>query len=146
MYFLRLRDALVMVVAIFLLGSSSQAAVCELACELPAAGCHAAPRVAASMESHDGMAMDGECDHAMKGAVNVSTDGFASCSLQSCGQVAATVFAKGDPAPNLVSVAQWVVVGAVPKVDSTVGDWATRGGRPPLLVGGAGSGLMSLRV
>lgn len=139
-----LRNVLAMGVALLVLGSSSQAAVCELACGLPTAVCHRADQVIVSVESHDGMAMGGDCNHdEMKdAAVPVGTDGAASCTQQSCGHVAPTVFEKTGIAPSFAPVMQWVTASGVPFHVVTVHGRT----RPPLLVSSAGPPATSLRI
>jgi hypothetical protein len=143
----RLRNILAMVLTLVVIGSSSLAAVCELACGLPANDCHAAPRVTVSMESHDAMAMGGDCDHEMKGAsAPVGTDSVASCSQQGCGHVVATVFEKGGSASSFVTAGQCATTG-VARVDGMMASGGVSDvRRPPLLVGRVGPPLVSLRV
>jgi hypothetical protein len=133
-----------MVVALVVLGASSQAAVCELACgpQVSAVSCSAAMRHSEAMVmSH------GHCSHAMgmasmHGAVQ-SVGGFHAGS---CGHVSVPVFAKGGSGVVHFSAVQWVLVGVVPVDRALTGGAAGVGGRPPLVPVGVDPLVVSLRV
>ena len=134
---------LVLVVALFVLGASSQAAVCELACgpQVAAMQCNSAAHSEAMVMSH------GHCSHAMgmasmHGAAQ-SVDGFRAGN---CGHASLPVFAKGGSGVVQFSAVQWVLVGVVP-VDGALTSGAVGvGGRPPLVRGGVDPLVVSLRV
>jgi len=95
------------------------------------------------MESHDGMAMGGDCDHEMRSAAGrVGSDSVASCLPESCGHVTQTVFAKGDSAVDSMQVMQWVTTDVVRDDEPVV----SGGRRLARVVGNACPSLTSLRV
>jgi hypothetical protein len=135
---------LVLAVALFVLGASSQAAVCELACgpQVAVVMCNAAAGHSEVMVmSH------GHCSHAM-GMASMhgqaqSVGGFAAGS---CGHALVPVFAKGGSGAVQFSGVQWVLVGVVPVDVTLTGGAVGVGGRPPLVRGGVDPLVVSLRV
>ena len=135
---------MVFVVALFVSGASSQAAVCELACgpQIATVQCGAATGHSEAMVmSH------GHCSHAMGMASMLgaaqSVGGF---SAGSCGHVSLPVFAKGGSGVVQFSGVQWVLVGVVPVDVTLMGGGVGVGGRPPLVRGGVDPLVVSLRV
>jgi hypothetical protein len=138
----RLRDVLVMVVALFVLGASSQAAVCELVC---------GPQVAAmqcstsAMDHSDAMVMsDGHCTHGM--ASMQMADSVNAAPAESCGHAVVPVFAKGGSSFVVFSAVHWVLVGVVPVDRVLTGSGVGVSGRPPILSVGVDPLVVSLRV
>jgi hypothetical protein len=133
----------VLVVALFVLGASSQAAVCELACgpQVAAMQCNSAAHSEAMVMSH------GHCSHAMGMAsmlgATQSVDGFRGGS---CGHASLPVFAKGGSGVVQFSAVQWVLVGVVPVDVTLTGGAVGVGGRPPLVAVGVDPLVVSLRV
>ena len=134
---------LVLLVVLFVLGASSQAAVCELACgpQVAVMHCNAAAHSEAMVMSH------GHCSRAMGMASMLgaaqSVGGF---SAGSCGHVSLPVFAKGGSGVVQFSGVQWVLVGVVPVDVTLMGGGVGVGGRPPLVRGGVDPLVVSLRV
>ncbi len=150
----RIQHVLAMVVALFVLGASSQAAVCELACGLQVhtSGCHAgmasgmpamehsAP-VHAAAEAMPGM----HCSHGMAMPVSPVVHSVGSCADMSCSHVTVSAFDKSSVSSVSFASVQWVTV-AVVTVDPMVpANYVGAGKRPPLLVG-VDPLLVSLRV
>ena len=139
----RLRNVLVLLVALFVLGASSQAAVCELACgpQVAVMKCNAAGHSEAMVMSH------GHCSHAvgmasMLGAVQ----GVSGFRAGSCNHTSLPVFAKGGSGVVQFSGVQWVLVGVVPVDVTLMGGGVGVGGRPPLVRGDVDPLVVSLRV
>jgi hypothetical protein len=134
---------LVLVVALFVLGASSQAAVCELACgpQVATLRCNAAGHSEAMVMSH------GHCSHAMGMASMLgmvqSVGGFRAGS---CGHASLPVFAKSGSGVVQFSGVQWVLVGVVPVDMSLTGGGVGVGGRPPVVGAGVDPLVVSLRV
>jgi hypothetical protein len=133
----------VLVVALFVLGASSQAAVCELACgpQVAAMQCNSAAHSEAMVMSH------GHCSHAMGMAgMYGAMQGVGESRAGSCGHASLPVFAKGGSGVVQFSAVQWVLVGVVP-VDVTLTSGGVGvGGRPPLVPVGVDPLVVSLRV
>lgn len=148
---MRLRNVLAMLMALFVMGASSQAAVCELACELQVqvAGCHTAGSTGHGQEMTAmaaGMAHD-HCDHGMHVApVRGMIDSAASCGDGSCSHASLPVLAKGSSSVVHFSAVQWVVVEVVPVALRVTGGGLDVVSRPPLLTSGVDPLLVSLRV
>jgi hypothetical protein len=140
---MRLRNVLVLVVALFVLGASSQAAVCELACgpQVAVMQCNAAAHSEAMVMSH------GHCSHAMgMASMHGATQSAGESRAGSCGHVSLLVFAKGGSGVVQFSAVQWVLVGVVRVDVMLTGGGVGVGGRPPLVRGGVDPLVVSLRV
>jgi hypothetical protein len=138
----RLRNLLVMVVALFVLGASSQAAVCELACgQVAAMQCNApaAGHSEAMVMSH------GHCSHAMASMQGV-TQSVGGLRAADCGHASVLVFAKGGSSFVSFSAVRWVLVGVVPVDRVLTGGDVGVGGRPPLVPVGVDPLVVSRRV
>jgi hypothetical protein len=134
---------LVVVVALFVLGASSQAAVCELACgpQVAVMQCNSAAHSEAMVMSH------GHCSHAMGMASMLgAVQSVGGLGAGSCGHVSLPVFAKSGSGVVQFSAVQWVMVGVVPvDVTLTVGGVGVVG-RPPVVRAGVDPLVVSLRV
>ena len=134
---------MVFVVALFVSGASSQAAVCELACgpQVAVMKCNAAGHSEAMVMSH------GHCSHAMgMASMHDAVQSVGGFSAGSCGHVSLPVFAKGGSGVVQFSGVQWVLVGVVPVDVTLMGGRGGVGGRPPLVRGGVDPLVVSLRV
>jgi hypothetical protein len=164
MFLNRFQRVLAVMVALFVLGASSQAAVCELACGLQVhpAACHASMEASAStmpgmtadhpaIEHMAGMSHE-HCSHgmamsAMRGvmhSVNSLADGACSHTEVSAFDVSKT--GKAGAASVSFAAVQWIAVAVVP-IDLTLPvSYASAGKRPPLVLGGVDPLVVSLRV
>jgi hypothetical protein len=123
-------------------GASSQAAVCELACGLHVGdGCHLAA-------SSGGTEMEGphaHCGHGM-GMMQQAGHEAVACGDATCSHASIPVFVKSGSSAALIAGVQWVVVMSVPvELKVRVGSGDVVGG-PPLSPGGVGLESVSLRV
>lgn len=134
---------LVVVVALFVLGASSQAAICELACGPQVA----TMRCGAGAGHSEAMVMShGHCSRAMGMASHGVPQSVGGFCAGSCGHASVPVFAKGGSGVAAFSGVQWVLVGVVP-VDVTLAGRAVGvSGGPPLVRGGVDPLVVSLRV
>jgi hypothetical protein len=133
---------LVVVVALFVLGASSQAALCELACgpQVATMRCNAAAGHSEAMVmSH------GHCSHGMSAMLGAAQSVGGFCA-GGCGHASVPVFAKGGSGVAAFSGVQWVVVGVVPVDVTLMGRGVGVGGGPPLVLGGVDPLVVSLRV
>lgn len=137
------------VVALFVLGASSQAVVCELACgpQVAAMQCNSASHSEAMVMSH------GHCSHAMgmagmsaMGPMQLAAQSVGGFHAGSCGHVSLPVFAKSGSSTVSFSAVQWVLVGVVPVDVALTGGALGVGGRPPVMRGGVDPLAVSLRV
>jgi hypothetical protein len=159
----RIKNVLVMVVALFLLGASSQAAVCELACgvQMQAAECHAGAASSAPMHGamsdmeHGtvaghaaGMVMDrSHCAHAMGMApMQAVIHSLGECHDGSCSHAAVVAFDKGGPGAVSFAAVQWVAVAVVPARWRWPASYLGGGKRPLARSAAADPLVVSLRV
>jgi uncharacterized protein involved in copper resistance len=160
----RLKNVLAMAVALFVLGASSQAAVCELACGLQVhpAACHAAMEASGSamagmitehaeMEHMAGMSHE-HCSHsmakpAMPGMVHsVSSLPDGVCNHEAVSALDVSKADKSGVSTLSFAAVQWHTVAVVP-VDFTVpAGYRYADQRPPLVLGGIDPLVVSLRV
>lgn len=131
-----------MVVALFVLGASSQAAVCELACGPQVS----AVRCSAAMGHSEAMVMShGHCSHAMA-SMHGDMQSVVGFGAGSCGHASVPVFAKGGSGVVQFSGGEWVLVGVVPVDVTLTGGGVGVGGRPPVVRSGVDPLVVSLRV
>jgi len=132
------------VVALFVLGASSQAVVCELACGPQVA----AMRCNSAMGHSEAMVMThGHCSHAMgMASMHDAVQSVSGFRAGSCGHVSLPVFAKSGSSTVSFSAMQWVLVGVVPVDVALTGGALGVGGRPPVARGGVDPLVVSLRV
>ncbi|MCU1323281.1 MAG: hypothetical protein JWM43_2930 [Acidobacteriaceae bacterium] len=161
----RIQHVLVMMVALFVLGASSQAAVCELACGLQVheAGCHAgmgsamAGSVMNSMNSPAAMGHSAvnhaasagmphaHCSH-MTMPVQAVVHSIGSCPEQSCSHTAVSAMDKGGVSSVSFAAVQWVTVASVSTDMTLPASYVGLGKRPPLALAGVDPLVVSLRV
>jgi len=154
----RIRNVLVMLVALFVLGASSQAAVCELTCDvmMQAPECHGADAPAAmamsmpmAMPGHSaGMAMDhSHCHHAMGTApMHAMLHQVGESHDAGCNHAAIVAFDKGGSTAVSFVAVQWVAVAVVPVDLSLPASYSGVGQRPPVLGAAVDPLIVSLRV
>jgi hypothetical protein len=160
----RLQNVLTVVVALFVLGASSQAAVCELACGLQVhpAACHASMEASGSampgmtaghaeMEHMAGMS-HAHCSHGMavsgmSGIVhNMNSLADGSCNHDAISALDVAKTDKSGTSSLSFAAVQWVTVALVP-VDLTLpASYRYADKRPPLVAGGIDPLVVSLRV
>ena len=160
----RFQHVLAVVVALFVLGASSQAAVCELACGLQVhpAACHAAmeasapsmPGMMAKPSAPDHMAgmSHAHCSHGMamsttRGIVHTVTSlAEGACSHTAISALDVSKADKSGASGVAFAAVQWVTVGVV-AVDLTLpSSYADVGKRPPLVAAGVDPLAVRLRV
>ncbi|WP_213803930.1 hypothetical protein [Granulicella sp. dw_53] len=114
----RIKNVLAMVVALFLLGVSSEAAVCELACglQIQTAQCHAMQDAMSGSAPIAGMEMDhSHCLHTKKTApAQAIVHGAGECADGSCSHTSVAAFDKAGPSATSFAAVQWVAVSVVP--------------------------------
>ena len=137
---MRLRGLLAVVVALVVLGASSQAAVCELACGLQVEemSCHAA----ASDPEADSAAMGlshAHCSHGMGASATQQVARVAAdCDDASCGHAAMPMLVKRSSTTAASAAVQWAAV-AVVQSEPDLTNWGVGvGKRPPSRPGGVG--------
>jgi hypothetical protein len=132
---------LVVVLALFVLGASSQAAVCELACgpQVAAMQCNSAAGHSEAM-----VMSGGHCSHAMGAMQNMQS--ASGLPAESCGHASVPVFAKGGSSFVAFSAVHWVLVGVVPADLVLMGGDVGGYRRPPLVPVGVDPLVVSLRV
>jgi hypothetical protein len=153
----RIKNVLVMLVAVLLLGASSQAAVCELACglQMQAAECsmsssgmsmamstavHAAP-----MNQMGGMDHS-HCAHAMGMPPQVVAHQMSECHDGGCSHAQVAAFDKANASSVSFAAVTWVTVEAV-VVDMNLPAHRVGVGERPLFRSAAADPLIvSLRV
>lgn len=158
----RIQHVLVVVVALFVLGASSQAAVCELACGLQVheAGCHAAMGAPmSSMKMGSPVAMGhsatnraasvgmphAHCSH-MAIPVQAVVHSIGSCPEQSCSHTAVSAMDKGGVSSVSFAAVQWVTVASVSSDVTLPASYVGLGKRPPLVLAAVDPLVVSLRV
>ena len=151
----RIQHVLAMVVALFVLGASSQAAVCELACGLQVhtSGCHAGMTSAMpgmAMEQNaptaDSAAMPPmHCSHGMAMPAAPVMHSVGSCPEGACSHTAISAFYKSGSTNASFATVQWVTVAMVTVDPMVPANYVGAGNRPPLSLG-VDPLLVSLRV
>ena len=151
----RIQHVLAMVVALFVLGASSQAAVCELACGLQVhtSGCHAGmtsamPGMAMehSAPTADSAAMPSmHCSHGMAMPVAPVMHSVGSCPEGACSHTVVSTFDKAGSSSVSFAAVQWVTVAMVTVDPMVPASYGGVGNRPPLSLG-VDPLLVSLRV
>jgi hypothetical protein len=153
----RIKNVLVMLVAVLLLGASSQAAVCELACgvQMQAAGCSmtsagmsmAMPAAAHTDSMNQMGAMDhSHCAHGMALLPQVVAHQASECHDGGCSHVQVSAFAKAGTSSFSFMTVTWVTVEAV-VVDMNLPAHRVGVGERPLFRSAAADPLIvSLRV
>ncbi len=161
----RIQHVLTMVIALFFLGASSQAAVCELACGLQVhpAACHAGMEATSNSAAMPGMGahpsatkpMAGmehaHCSHSMTMSVSVSatpalTHSVSNFVAGSCSHTAVAAFDKSGASSLTFAAVQWITVATVPFDRTLPASYAGAGKRPSLVLAGVDPLAVSLRV
>jgi hypothetical protein len=159
----RIKDVLVMMVAVLLLGASSQAAVCELACglQMQAAECSmssagmsmsmstapGATAPGAALSIHQMGAMDhSHCAHGMAMSPQVVVHQVSECHDGGCSHAQIEAFDKAGTSSLSFAVVTWVTVEAV-VVDLNLPAHRVGVGERPLFRSAAADPLIvSLRI
>jgi hypothetical protein len=134
----------VVVVALFVLGASSQAAVCELACgpQVATMRCNTAGGHSEAM-----VMSGGHCSHGMgMTSMQVAVHSLGGVKAESCGHALVPVFAKSGSSVVAFSAVHWVLVGVVPVDRMLTGGGVGVARRPPLATAGVDPLVESLRV
>jgi hypothetical protein len=142
----RIQHVLAMVVALFVLGASSQAAVCELACGLQVhtSACHAgmtsdmpgmAMEHSAPAESSRAAMPPMHCSHGMVIPVVPGMHSVGSCLDGACSHTAVAAFAKSGSANVSFAAVQWVTVAIVTLNPMVPANYLGVGNRPSLPIG-----------
>jgi hypothetical protein len=165
----RIQHVLTMVIALFFLGASSQAAVCELACGLQVhpAACHAGMEATSVSAAMPGMVAHpsakapkagmehAHCSHAITMSASVSVSVSATSGLLhnvsssvsgSCSHTAVAAFDKSGASSPTFAAVQWITVSVVPFDRMLPASYAGAGKHPSLVLAGVDPLVVSLRV
>jgi hypothetical protein len=139
---LRIKHGLVLLLALLVVGASSQAAVCELSCaaRMQAGACHEAASVRQAASSQ----MSADCMTAMSAhKQGLSVEGGHDGS---CNHPAAVAFEKGPSSERELHDVAWVVVDVLPVRMASTGRVGTAGENRRLRPVVSTPRLVSLRI
>jgi hypothetical protein len=150
----RLKSVLAMLMVLFILGASSQPALCELACGLGmhSSSCHSEDAAGASAKAQDMPGMEhGHCGAASHKASELTQNaGLARCSVHAseaaCNHPAALATQASAPASIDQATIHWSVFGVVQPGSNTHSERSLLGATPPLRLAALDPLLVTLRV